>query len=202
MYDINLIRASVVPDQRKNVMFSVISASALVYVLTILAVVFFSAANFRMIDVYAHEIDRMQDDVSAIYPGSPSHDDLNVIVRRIKPDLKEIGSLIDGRTEFTYLWEAVACCVPDGAWLTRIELKVPAARDDRKGRSASGLFIEGLALTDGETEGDEVIRDFALALEDNAELSVYITEAKFAETGRKKLGGEDVIGFEITCPFR
>ncbi len=198
MYNINLIRERVVPDQRKNIMFSVISASALVYVLTILAVIFFSAANFKMIDVYAKEIDKMQDDVTAIYPGTPSHEDLNIIVRRIKPDLNEIAGLIDDRTEFTYMWEAVARCVPDGAWLTRVELKIPVS----DGRQKRGLFIEGLALASGDTGGDEVIRELALALEKDSELGSYISEVKFAETGRKRLGGEDVTGFEITCPFR
>jgi len=201
MYDINLIRDNIVPDQRKNVMFSVISASALIYVLTILAVIFFSAANFKMIDVYAKEIDKMQEDLSALYPGTPSHQDLDVIVRRIKPDLREIGGLIDDRTEFTYLWEAVAHSVPEGVWLTRIEFKIPAA-SSRKSKSTRGLFIEGMALAGGETGGDEIIRTFALALEEDSELSGYISEAKFAETGKTRLGGEDVIGFEITCPFR
>ena len=202
MYDINLIREQVVPDQRKNVVFSVISASALIYVLTILAVVFFSAANFKMIDVYAKEIDKMQGDLSALYPGiTPSHDDLDAIVRRIRPDLKEIGGLIDKRTESTYLWEAVAHAVPDGVWLTRVELRLPSAAG-RSGKSKRGLLIEGMALASGETGGDEVIREFALALENDAELGSHITEAKFAETGRKRLGGEDVTGFEITCPFR
>ncbi len=202
MYNINLIRERIVPDQRKNVMFSVISASALIYALTILAVVFFSAANFKMIDVYANEIDKMQGDLSAYYPGtSPSHDELDIIVRRIRPDLKEIGGLIDDRTEFTYLWEAVARAVPDGAWLTRVEFKIPAAAT-RNGKSKRGLFIEGMALASGETAGDEVIREFAIALESDPELARHISEAKFAETGRKRLGGEDVTGFEISCPFK
>ena len=202
MYDINLIRERVVPDQRKNILFSVISASALIYALTILAVVFFSVANFKMIDVYAKEIDKMQGDLSAIYPSiTPTHDELDVIVRRIKPDLKEIGGLIDDRTDFTSLWEAVARAVPDGAWLTRVEFRIPAAAT-RSGKSKRGLFIEGMALTSGETGGDEVIREFALALESDGELAGYISEAKFAETGRKRLGGEDVTGFEISCPFK
>ncbi|MBN2565658.1 MAG: hypothetical protein JXB46_08105, partial [Candidatus Eisenbacteria bacterium] len=122
MYDINLIRDNVVPDQRKNIMFSVISASALVYVLTILAVVFFSAANFRMIDVYASEIDKLQEDVTALYPTPPSQRDLREIIDRIAPDLKEVSTLIDSRTEVTYIWESIAQSVPDGVWLTRVDL--------------------------------------------------------------------------------
>ncbi len=201
MYDINLIREQVVPDQRKNIMFSVISASALIYALTILAVIFFSAANFKMIDVYAKEIDKMQQDLADLYPGTPSHDDLALIVNRIKPDLKEIGATIDSRIEFTYLWEAVARATPDGVWLTRVELKAPDP-DNRRGRTAQGLFIEGKALASGETGGDEIIRAFALAIEKDEELSLHISEAKFAETGKSSIGGQDVIGFEITCPFR
>lgn len=199
MYDINLIRDNVVPDQHKNIMFSVISVSALIYVLTILAVVFFSAANFRMIDVYASEISKLEDDVTALYPTTPSQRDLKEILERIEPDLKEISALIDHRTEVTYLWESVARAVPEGVWLTRVDLKLPAEQG-RKG--SSGLFIEGMALASGDTGGDEAIRAFAQSLEEIAEFQGLIEEAKFAETGKSRIGGENVIGFEITCPFK
>ena len=53
MYDVNLIRKRIVPEKQKKVIFSVISFSALVYVLTFLGVVCFSFVNFKIIDVYA-----------------------------------------------------------------------------------------------------------------------------------------------------
>ncbi|MCD4690923.1 PilN domain-containing protein [bacterium] len=200
MYDINLIRERVIPDQRKSIMFSVISVSALLYTLTILAVVFFSAANFKMIDVYAHEIDRLQDDLSVLYPGAPTQGELNTIIMRIKPDLTEIGALIEGRTELTYMWESIARSVPDGVWVTRIELKMSS--DGGRSKGTRGLFIEGTALTSSETGGDEAIREFASRLQKDPEFKEHIAEAKFAETGKSHLGGEEVIGFEIMCPFK
>ncbi len=200
MYDINLIRQSVVPDQRKKVIFSVVSFSALLCILTVLAVVFFSTANFRMIDVYANEIDKLEGDLSAIYPGTPTLEELASIMRRIKPDLEEISGAISSRTEITYIWEAVAGAVQDDVWLTHVSLKVP--RNDGRKKGFRGIVIEGHALSSGDTSSEEAIQSFATRLEEDSELKSYISEVRFAETGKSRIDGHSVIGFEITCLFR
>ncbi len=201
MYDINLIRDNVVPDQRKRVIFSLVSFSALLCVLTVLAVVFFSTANFRMIDVYAHEIDNLEGDLTALYPGTPTLDELASIMRRIKPDLKEISGAISSRTELTYIWEAVAGAVQDDVWLTHVGLKIP--RDEgRKTSGFRGIVVEGHALSSGGTSSEEAIQSFATRLEEDPELKSHISEVKFAETGKSKIDGHSVIGFEITCLFK
>jgi Tfp pilus assembly protein PilN len=200
MYDINLIRKNVVPDRRKNAIFSIVSFSVLVCTLTVLAVAFFSTANFRMIDVYAREIDKLEGDLTALYPGTPTLDELATIMRRIKPDLKEISTVINSRTDLTYIWEAVARTVQDDVWLTHVSLKVP--RDDGRKVGFRGIVIEGHALSSGETSSEEAIQDFATRLEEDPELKSYISEVKFAETGKMKIDNRSVIGFEITCLFK
>ncbi len=200
MYDINLIRQSVMPDRRKHVIFSVVSLSALLCALTVLAVVFFSTANFRMIDVYAHEIDKLEGDLTALYPGTPTLDELAAIMRRIKPDLKEISGVISSRTELTYIWEAVAQTVQNDVWLTHVSLKVP--RDEGRKTGFRGIVIEGHALSSEDTSSEEAIQNFATRLEGDPELRKHISEVRFAETGRTKIDGHSVIGFEITCLFK
>ncbi len=200
MYDINLIRKNVVPDRRKNVIFSLVSFSALLCILTVLAVVFFSTANFRMIDVYAREIDKLEGDLTALYPGTPTLDELAAIMRRIKPDLSEISGVISSRTELTYIWEAVAETVQDDVWLTHVGLKVP--RNEGRKTSFRGIVIEGYALSSGDTSSEEAIQSFATRLENDPELKSHISEVRFAETGKMKIDGHSVIGFEITCLFK
>jgi hypothetical protein len=205
MYGINLIRHTVIPERHKRVIFSVISFSALAYALTALAVIFFSAANFRMIDAYAREIDRLEAELSVLYPGTPTEGELDVIVRRMRPDLDEIGKLVDRKVETTYIWEAIASAVPDSVWLTSVHLKVPEQETGgSKGRSrklAGGIVAEGFAIPSGGTASGS-IRRFAERLKSSDELKGYIADAKYSETGMKTISGKDVIGFEVTCPFK
>ena len=78
MYDVNLIRKRIVPERHKRVMFSVFSGMALVYALTFLGVAIFSMANLRMADVYAHEIERIEQDTAALSEETPTRDELEL----------------------------------------------------------------------------------------------------------------------------
>lgn len=184
--------------------FSVVSFSVLAYALTILAVVLFSAANFRMIDVYAREIDRLQSELSAMYPGTPTRDELAVIIRRVEPDLKEIGKFIDDRTEVTNVWGGIALAVPDSVWLTAVEVKAPTRSGvvgkGKARRHCGGVVVEGVAISGDGSSG--LIRRFARRLEETEELKGIVDGAKYVETGKQEINGVDVIGFEITCPFQ
>lgn len=207
MYDINLIRSHIVPYQHKKVVFSVISFSVLAYVLTLLAMVFLSVANSRMIDVYAGEVEKLQSDLSVLYPDSPSREELSEMIDRLQPELAEIGGLIDTRSEFAPMWEAVASSVPDSVWLTRVRVSdsgsPPAAakRRGKAGKQFKGIVIEGMALAGEDGGGGAVIPAFAAVLQSDATLGPKISEVKFVETGRSRRGGQNLIGFEITCAF-
>jgi Tfp pilus assembly protein PilN len=206
MYDINLIRKQIVPARHKHVVFSVVSLSALVYVLTTLAVVFFSAANFRMIDIYASEIDRLEEDLSVLYPGTPTEDELETMIRRVQPDLREIKTLLGKRADYSVCMERVAACVPEDVWLTSVRMtERPQAGASRGKHRTSGSFhgiaIEGMVVA-GVERGGQVVRDFATALEDDDELSQFIAEARFVETGVQTISGTGVLGFEVMCPYK
>ena len=203
MYGINLIRQRIVPERRKHIVFSVISFSVLAYVLTALGVVIFSAANFRVIDAYATEIEKLEQGLAAIYPGTPSQGELEVIVQRMRPDIEEIGKLVDTRTQTTYIWEGIGPALPDSVWLTRVLVKTQSLPNGRKGRPknmAGGLVFEGVALYD-DGGGSNLIRRFAESLEQAEALAGQISKAKYVETGKRTIGRTEVIGFEITCPF-
>lgn len=204
MYGINLIRQRLVPERQKHVVFSVISFSALAYVLTALGVVIFSAANFRVIDAYAVEIQKLEDGLATIYPGTPSQSELEAIVQRMRPDLDEIGTLVEKRLATTYVWEGIATTVPDSIWLTRVMIKTEALPNGKKGgRSRNvpgGLVFEGVAIYD-DGGGSNLIRRFAENLERAEFLTGRISKTKYVETGKRTINRIDVIGFEITCPF-
>ncbi len=198
MYDINLIRAAVVPERHKRVLFSVVSFTMLVFVLTGLSVLFFSVSNLRVIDVYAKELHNLEDHLSLLYPGTPTHEELSLVFSRIQPDLKEITSGIGHRMEMTRIWEGIAAAVPDSVWLTGVSLHAPDRL--KKGRSnEGGVLIEGMAMTADGRRGSTLIRGFAKSIESSGVLSKHVSGAKFVETGITRVGGTEVIGFEITC---
>ncbi len=200
MYDINLIRRSIVPERHKRVFFSVMSFTVLVFVLTGLAVLFFSVANLRAIDVYAKELHHLEDDLSLLYPGTPTHEDLSAVFSRMQPDLKEISDGLATRIEMTPLWESIAEAVPDSVWLTSVSLKAPSeSKATSTKKQEGGMVIEGRAITGEGRSGSALIRKFAKSIESNRVLSGYVSDTKYVETGLNDVGGVPVIGFEITC---
>lgn len=207
MYDINIIRKRIVPERQKKVIFSVISFSALVYVLTFLGVICFSFANFKMIDVYAREIDGLQEDLSVLYPGTPTHDELATMIGRVRPDLREIGSLLDKRVQMSGLWAGIARSVPDGVWLEHVQVTTAGSTDGAKKKAKGeskpgGILIRGFAVADQPSRGSEAIGEFTKALEDDPGLKDRLANVKSAETGMRRAGGSSVVGFEITGDFK
>ena len=208
MYNINIIRKRIVPERQKKVIFSVISFSALIYVATFLGVTSFSFVNFKMIDVYAREIDGLQQDLSVLYPGTPTHEELSTMIGRVRPDLREIESLLDKRLRMSSMWEAVARSVPDGVWLEHVQLTASgsaadAAKKKTRGEpKPGGILIKGYVIVDQPSSGSAGIGEFTKALEDDPELKDRLTNVKSAETGMRRAGGSSVVGFEITGEFR
>jgi Tfp pilus assembly protein PilN len=208
MFDINIIRRRIVPERQKKVIFSVISFSALVYVLTFLGVICFSFANFKMIDVYAREIDGLQEDLSVLYPGTPTHDELSTMIGRVRPDLSEIEDLLDRRLRTSGMWEGIARSVPDGVWLEHVQLTAPGSSSDggkKKGKGETkpgGILIKGFAIADQPSSGSDAIGKFTKGLEDDPALTGRLTNVKSAETGMRRAGGSSVVGFEITGDFK
>jgi Tfp pilus assembly protein PilN len=124
----------------------------------------------------------------------------------VQPDLEEIKTLINRRTDYSVLMERVAACVPENVWLVGIRLTERPGRRGAHGRhkgsgSFHGVAIEGLVVA-GIDRGGEVVREFANALEEDEQLSIHIKEARFVETGVQEIGDTDVLGFEIMCPYK
>lgn len=204
MYDINFIRQSIVPESRKKVIMAILSISALALGLTLASIGTISLADFRMTSVYAAEVIELQEQTATKYPGVPSMDELETMIGRTEPHLKDIGKIVDARTRFTVIWERIAMAVPDGVWLTRVSVADPrGAADDVKGkaRSFKGIMIEGVALAGRGPEGDQALAAFVDNLKNDEELQDVVTGVEFIGTGLEQIGGTSIIGFEITCPF-
>lgn len=202
MYDINLIRETVVPVAHKRVLFSIVSFSVLVFVLTGLAVLFFSMANMRVIDVYANELHNLEEHLTLLYPGTPTHEELSLVFSRMQPELKEMSAAVDKQIEVTPLWQGIAAAVPESVWLTSVSLKAPVASRGSKSEHEGGMVIEGMAVTVDGQGGSELIRGFVEKLESSDILGEHVSDAKYVETGMSKVDGADVIGFEISCALR
>jgi hypothetical protein len=204
MYDINFIRQRIVPESRKKVIMAIVSVSALALGLTLASVGTISLADFRMTSVYAAEVIELQKRTASRYPGIPSLDELEKIIGRTEPQLKDIGKIVDARTRFTTVWERIAMAVPEGVWLTRVSVADPRGQEDEakgKARSFRGVMIEGVALAGRGPEGDQAVAAFVDNLKSDEELRGIVTGVESMKTGLEQVGGTSVMGFEITCPF-
>ncbi len=207
MYDINLIRSRDIPQRQKNVVFSLLMLGGLVYVLTIVAIVVFAVSSSRTVAVYACEVEALRESVGDALGGrTPARGELESTMKQMKPELDNIEKMLKGRTDIASLWTGIAGAVPDSVWLTSVRVSPPRARlssgRKRGGRSNEGnILLEG-AVAAGIERGGELIREFAQGLEERPELGDRITDARAAETGVRRIGGKDVIGFEIICPMR
>ncbi len=205
MYDINLIRKTLVPARHKNVIFTAASLAAMAYVLTILGLVILSLSNARIVDAYATEIEDVKQSVELESPGViPSPRRIEQMLMKIKPTLGEAGTLAGEISELTTLWAGVAEAVPDSVWLSsmRVAAPRPETRGKRRGKPRfSGIILEGSVAARVE-RGGELIRKFAQQLEEHEDLTRRVEQARFEETEIRRIGGQDVIGFKITCSFR
>ena len=204
MYDINFIRQRIVPESRKKVIMAILSVSALALGLTLASVGTSSLADLRMAEVYAAEVIELQEQTATRYPGVPSLDELETIIGRTEPDLKDIGKIVDARTRFTPVWERIALAVPEGVWLTRVSVADPRGTDDEargKARTFRGIVIEGVALAGRGPEGDQAVAAFVDNLKNDEHLQSVVTGVESVGMGLEQIGGTSVVGFEITCPF-
>ena len=204
MYDINFIKKRIIPESRKKVITAIVTMTALVMGLTLVSIGTVSLADLRMTSVYAAEIVKLREHVSDRYPGVPSEEELESIIGRTEPHLKDIGKIVDARVEFTPVWERIAMAVPEGVWLTRVSVSDPRGSEEAmkgKSRSFRGIMIEGVALAGRGPEGDQAVGAFVDSLKNDAELRSVVTGVEFMGTGLEQVASTSVIGFEITCPF-
>jgi hypothetical protein len=204
MYDINLIRQRIIPASRKKVVTVIVSLTALVLGLALVSMGTISLSEFRMTSVYAAEVSELREQVTAHYPGVPNQDELETIVSRTEPHLKDIGKMVTGRIRFAPIWARIALAIPDGVWLTSVSISDPRGSGEQmtgKSRSFRGILITGVALAGRGPEGDQAVAAFVENLESDAELQHTVTGVECIGTGLEQVGGTSVVGFEITCPF-
>ena len=204
MYDINLIKQRIIPASRKKIVTVIVSLSALILGLALVSMGTISLSEFRMTSVYAAEVSELHEHVTAHYPGVPSPDELEMIVSRTEPHLKDIGKMVTARIRFAPIWERIALAVPDGVWLTSVSVADPRGPGEQmtgKPRSFRGILITGVALAGSGPEGDRAVAAFVENLEGDAELQDTVSGVEFMGTGLEQVGGTSVVGFEITCPF-
>jgi hypothetical protein len=158
-------------------------------------------SNLRVIDVYAKELHNLEEDLSLLYPGTPTHEELSIVFSRIQPDLKEMSAGLGAHIEMTELWERIAAAVPDSVWLTSVSLNAPqiTTKSGNSKKQEGGMVIEGKAITPAGQSASDLIRRFAKAIQSDAVLGKHASNAKYVETGMTEIGGVKVIGFEITC---
>lgn len=203
-YDVNLIRRTVVPQSQRSVSFSLLLLYLLACALTCLAVVFFTTTSFRMIDVYAREADRLEENLKSVHAGPVTKEQVSSTLEEMQPDLSEIRDLLDRGARLTPILESIERAVPEGVWLTRIELIQPARHDGHGKRAGRGggpnaVVIEGKGLARHDGEADLAIRNFAANLENDPTFRAFAEKMRFTETEIREISGREVIGFEITC---
>ena len=204
MYDINFIGQRIVPESRKKIITAIVAFSALSLGLTLASIGATSVSDLQTADVYAAEVIKLREHFTIQYPGIPSEDELETIIGRTEPHLKDIGKIVDARICFAPIWGSVARAVPDGVWLTRVSVAdLRGAEKGAKGtaRSFRGIIIEGVALAGRGPEGDQAISAFVENLRNDEGLQSVLQSVESLGTGLEQIRGTSVVGFEITCPF-
>lgn len=204
MYDINLIGQRIVPESRKKTITAIVAFSALSLGLTLASIGAVSVSDLRTADVYAAEISELREHFTIQYPGIPSEDELETIIGKTEPHLKDIGKIVDARIRLAPILESVARAVPDGVWLTRVSVAdLRGSEEEARGKSRSfrGIIIEGVALAGRGPEGDQAVSTFVENLKDDEELQSIIQGVQSLGTGLEQIRGTSVVGFEITCAF-
>jgi len=204
MYNINFIKKQIVPESRKKVVTAIVALTALTMGLSLLSIGTFSLADLRTASVYAAEVVNLREHMETQYPGVPSEGELQTIIGRTQPHLRDIGKIVDARIPFTPIWERIAMAVPDGVWLTHVSISDPRGpQEEMKGKSRGfrGIMIEGVALAGRGPEGDQAVGAFVDNLKNDQELQSIVTGVESMGMGLEQVGGTSVIGFEVTCPF-
>ncbi|MBN2565316.1 MAG: PilN domain-containing protein [Candidatus Eisenbacteria bacterium] len=206
MYDVNFIRQRIVPESRKKAILGIMSVSALALVLTLACLGTATLSDLKVSQVYASQEKVALDAVGDGCQGAPTRGELESIIAKTEPTVREIGKLAERRTRMAPVLERVALAIPDGVWLTRISLADPRSTDEEqrsrgKPRCYKGLIIEGVALAGRGPEGDMAVSAFVDSLKHDEEMSSHIKGVEFVGTGLQQVGGTSVVGFEVTCPF-
>jgi hypothetical protein len=209
MYDINFIGKNIVPESHRKVRTIVTSLASVALGLTFVAILTIVVADMRGAEVYAADVAKLDERISALYGMTPSEQDLGRIVSQTAPDLKEVSKLVDRRMLFSSLWQHVAAAVPEDVWLTRVCMSDPrtvkeetTTRNRTKSHSTfKGIVIEGVALAGSGPEGDQAVSLFLENLKNDTELSSKVLAFEFIGTGLQQVGGTSVVGFEISCPM-
>jgi hypothetical protein len=204
MYDINFLKKRIVPESRKKVITAIVALTALTMGLSLVSIGTFALADLRTTSVYAAEIIDLREHMTSRYPGVPTPEELETIVGKTEPHLKDIGKIVDARIPFTPIWERIAIAVPDGVWLTRVSVTDPRGPQEEmtgKSRSFRGIMIEGVALAGRGPEGDQAVGTFVDNLKNDEEFQTMVTGVEFMGTGLEQVAGTSIIGFEVTCPF-
>jgi hypothetical protein len=204
VYDINFIGQRIIPESRKKVIAAIMAISALALGLTLASIGSMTIADIRTTSVYAAETIKIREQMTTRYPGVPSEDELETIIGRTEPHLKDIGKIVASRRPFTPIWESIALAVPEGVWLTSVVVSDPRHTEEEmagRGRAFKGITITGVALAGRGPEGDRAVRAFVDNLKSDEDLMSVVTGVEFLGTGLEQVGGTSVVGFEITCPF-
>jgi hypothetical protein len=204
VYDVNFIGQRIVPESRKKVVAIILGISAITLGLTLASLGSMTLADIRIASAYATEMNRVREGMTERYPGLPTEDELETIIGRTEPHLKDISKIVAGRRTFTPVWESIALAVPEGVWLTSVTVSDPKTSEEEmsgRGRSFKGIAITGVALAGRGPEGDRAVSAFVENLRNDETLQGVVTGVEFLGTGLEQVGGTSVVGFEITCPF-
>jgi len=207
MYDINLIRGTLVPESRRRALASVVCLSSLVFLVTIFAIGLFTFSNFKMGEVYAKEVRRFGSEFLSDAPERPSVNDLSRLMNELKPELRQISGIVEGASDATTILSAINGALPDSVWITRLRVAYQGGANHGRqrggnGRGESAIVIEGAALVGASAGGDMAIRRFARDLGQHGSLAAIISGVECSETGIEMVGDAPVIGFEAVCRLR
>ena len=210
MFEINLIKDRIIPARQKSIIVGLISSYLLIYTLSVVIIIFLCVANVRMIEVYRGGVIKLEREISAIYPGLPTGEELKMMLNELLPELTGSNSLLRKRILWAPKLNQISNSLPEGVWIDELRSTRKASGEGvprKRGKSASiksrqqGLIIEGRVLSVSDKKGINAIENFVSSLKKNALFMEGIESVELVATEKTTTGARPIRAFQILCRF-
>ncbi|MCK4590269.1 MAG: hypothetical protein KAT86_00845, partial [Candidatus Latescibacteria bacterium] len=167
-------------------------------------------ANVRMIEVYRGGVIKLEREISAIYPGLPTGEELKMMLNELLPELTGSNSLLRKRILWAPKLNQISNSLPEGVWIDELRSTRKASGEGvprKRGKSASiksrqqGLIIEGRVLSVSDKKGINAIENFVSSLKKNALFMEGIESVELVATEKTTTGARPIRAFQILCRF-
>jgi len=207
-FRINLIRNRLAKNRRQQTVFAAVGLSTLIWFTLIAYMLTAYAAGNRRMDSLRKQIAVYQDKTSSIRRLMPEIEMLETEKAELEKILTEADSVLDRRSHWAQVLQAIAECVPNKTWITEVRCNSQNDSDFReriKGGSDSSpaVRVSATALCHSDdTASPDPATEFLSALDSHPLLKADVKEIRLAGSEREIQYGFPVRQLKVTVMLR